>query len=168
MKNKKKYVMLTLAAVISFILITVGVTYSFFAYIKEGTTDNTIKAGSISFIYEEVNKMGNGIKIEDALPTSDTEGKASTNYFDFKVTSTTAATLDIPYEITTRITDGSDDISQYIKLYLTKVNGTTEQQVLLSMYDDLSDSTNRLAQPYGDKTLYFNEIPVGAVDYIEN
>ena len=166
--NKKKYLVLTLISVIAFILITIGVTYSFFSYIGLGATDNTIKAGSISFIYEETNKMGNGIKIEDALPTSDTEGKESSNYFDFKVTSSTGSTITIPYEITARVSEDSDNLSDYVKLYLTKVNGNSEQQVALSIYSDLSDSTNTLASQFGDKTLYKGEIPVGATDYTEN
>ena len=167
MKNKKKYVMLTLAAVISFILITVGVTYSFFAYIKEGTTDNTIKAGSISFIYEEVNKMGNGIKIEDALPTSDTEGKASTNYFDFKVTSSTASTIAIPYEITARKDKNSDNLDEYVKIYLTKVDGNEEEEKVLSMFNNLEDTEQVLKQGT-EKTLYKSEIPVGVTNYTDN
>ncbi len=166
--NKKKYIVLTIISVLSFILITAGVTYAFFSYIGEGSTENTVESGSIKFIYEEVNKMGNGISITDAMPVSDTEGKASNNYFDFKVTSTTSTTQSIPYEITTRVTEGSDDLSDYVKLYLTKVNGANEQQVALSMYSSLNDSTNTLVQPFGDKTLYNGEIPVGAVNYTEN
>ena len=47
MKNKKKQIIITLVAIISLIVITVGVTYAFFNYAKEGTTDNTIQTGSI-------------------------------------------------------------------------------------------------------------------------
>ena len=46
MKNKKKQITITLVAIISLIVITVGVTYAFFNYAKEGTTDNTIQTGS--------------------------------------------------------------------------------------------------------------------------
>ena len=37
MKNKKKQIIITLVAIISLIVITVGVTYAFFNYAKEGT-----------------------------------------------------------------------------------------------------------------------------------
>ena len=166
--NKKKYIVLTIVSVLAFILITMGVTYSFFSYIGQGSTENTVESGSINFIYEEVNKNGNGISITDALPVSDSEGKESNNYFDFKVKSSTGTTIAIPYEITARVTEGSDDLSDYVKLYLTKVNGNSEQQVALSIYSDLSDSTNALASQFNDKTLYESEIPVGASDYTEN
>ncbi len=166
--NKRKYIILTVIAVLSFILITVGVTYSFFSYIGIGSTENTVESKSITFIYEEINKMGNGISITDALPISDSEGKSSSNYFDFKVTSTTASTLEIPYEITARKVDGSDNIGDAVKLYLTKVNGNSETQVALSTYDSLTNSTNTLASQYNDKTLYTSTIPVGSSNYVEN
>ncbi len=166
--NKKKYIVLTIVSVLAFILITIGVTYSFFSYIGQGSTENTVESGSINFIYEEVNKNGNGISITDAMPIPDSEGKESNNYFDFKVTSSTGTTIAIPYEITARVSEGSDNLADYVKLYLTKVNGNSEQQVALSIYDDLNDSTNTLASQFGDKTLYTDEIPVGASNYTEN
>ena len=168
MKSKKKYLLLTVLSILSFVLITIGVTYSFFDYFKEGSTENSIEAGSISFIYEEVNKMGNGIKIEDALPVSDSEGKESSNYFDFKITANGSNTIAIPYEITARVTEGSDDISEYVKVYLTKLNGNSEEEKVLSIYSDLDDSTNALARVHSDKTLYTSEVPVGATNYTDN
>ena len=166
MRNKKLYV--SLIAVISLVLITVGITVAFFSYSQDGSTENTVETGSINFIYEEVNKIGNGISIEDAMPVSDADGKAG-SYFDFKVTSNTSVQdIAFPYEITARVVDGSDDLSDYVKVYLTKVSGNSEEEKVLSIYSDLSDSTNTLAQQYGDKTLYESEIPAGARNYVEN
>ena len=51
--NKKKSLILSLVGVLSLVLITAGVTYAFFNYAKEGTTENTITTGTITFIYEE-------------------------------------------------------------------------------------------------------------------
>ena len=48
MKNKKKQIIITLIAIISLIVITVGVTYAFFNYAKEGTIDNTLQIGRAS------------------------------------------------------------------------------------------------------------------------
>ena len=75
MKNKKKQIIITLIAIISLIVITVGVTYAFFNYAKEGTTDNTIKTGSITFLYTEVSGVGKGISLTDAYPVADSIGK---------------------------------------------------------------------------------------------
>ena len=53
MKNKRYAIIIAIVAVLSFVLITAGVTYAFFSYIKTGTTENTIQAGSITFHYDE-------------------------------------------------------------------------------------------------------------------
>ena len=51
MKNKKKQIIIKLIAIISLIVITAGVTYAFFNYAKEGTTNNVVKTGEITFLY---------------------------------------------------------------------------------------------------------------------
>jgi len=89
MKNKKKQIIITLIAIISLIVITVGVTYAFFNYAKEGTTDNTIQTGTITFLYTEVSGVGKGISLTDAYPVADSIGKVQVGegkVFDFKVT----------------------------------------------------------------------------------
>ena len=75
MKNNKKTVIVTLVAIISLIVITVGVTYAFFNYAKIGTTDNTIKTGTITFLYTEVSGVGKGISLTEAYPVTDSIGK---------------------------------------------------------------------------------------------
>ena len=110
--NKKKNLILTLLAVLTVILITGGVTYAFFSYAKTGTTDNLITTGSITFLYTEVDGVGNGISIQNAFPISDDKGKVLTKtneYFDFKVTSKTGNDK-IPYEVTARKSIDSDNI----------------------------------------------------------
>ena len=64
--SKKKQVLLTLIAIISLIVITIGVTYAFFNYAKEGTTDNVVKTGGITFLYTEVRGVGKGISLTEA------------------------------------------------------------------------------------------------------
>ena len=91
MKNsKKKQIFLTLIAVLSLVLMTVGVSYSLFTYSKTGVTDNIVKTGKINFLYTEVSGIGKGISLTDAFPISDEEGKLQTGegkVFDFKITS---------------------------------------------------------------------------------
>ena len=96
MKNKKKQIIITLVAIISLIVITVGVTYAFFNYAKEGTTDNTIQTGSITFLYTEVSGVGKGISLTEAYPVADSIGKVQVGegkVFDFKVTSNIEMTI---------------------------------------------------------------------------
>ena len=56
--NKKRTTTIMLLLFLSIILITIGVTYAFFNYAKEGTTENTVKTGSITFLYTEVSGVG--------------------------------------------------------------------------------------------------------------
>ena len=138
MKNKKKQIIITLVAIISLIVITVGVTYAFFNYAKEGTTDNTIQTGTITFLYTEVSGVGKGISLTEAYPVADSIGKVQVGegkVFDFKVTSNISMNSSIGYQVTARKKTGSTLANSAVKVYLTEVNGT-EQELLLSKYSE--------------------------------
>ena len=127
MKNNKKTVIVTLVAIISLIVITVGVTYAFFNYAKEGATDNTIQTGSITFLYTEVSGVGKGISLTEAYPVADSIGKVQVGegkIFDFKVTSNISMNSNIGYQVTARNKTGSTLANSAVKVYLTEVNGT--------------------------------------------
>ena len=167
MKFKNRKSLVAIFAVAGLLFITAGVSYAFFSYSRNGTTSNTIESGVIKFIYNESSRVGNGISLTDAMPMPDSVGKAQDKYFDFSVTGT-SGTAKIDYEITARKTAGSDNLDEYVKMYLTGVNGNNETQKVLSIYDDLNDSTNQLAQNHTEKTLYRGSIPAGATNYTEN
>ena len=61
--------------VLSIALITLGVTYAFFRYSDSGVMQNSVQAGTIKFIYNESNREGNGISLEEALPMSEEQQK---------------------------------------------------------------------------------------------
>jgi len=166
--KKNKNLILTLLAVLTVIIITGGVTYAFFSYTGEGTTDNVLTTDTITFLYTEVDGVGNGIKIENAFPISDEKGKVLTGegeYFDFKVTSKTASTIAIPYEVTARKSKTSDDIDEYIRIYLTK--GETNEEVLLDNYGNLTQTENISVDKYTEKTIYTDIVPMNEIDYEE-
>ena len=121
MENKKKKstgLLLSILGVISLILITAGVTYAFFSYAKQGTTENTIRTGTITFVYNE--KTSTGLTIENALPQSDATGMAdNANGFEFTVTSKTPSTAYIDYIVTARMKADSTLPQDQVKLYLT-------------------------------------------------
>lgn len=124
MNKKSTGLLLSILGVLSLVLITAGVTYAFFSYAKEGTTENTISTGTITFYYDELEESGSSISITDALPMSDTDGKttltAAGQYFDFKVTSTVSGKANIPYTVTVRKnTEESTLANDQVKIYLT-------------------------------------------------
>ena len=170
MKNKKKQIIITLIAIISLIVITVGVTYAFFNYAKEGTTDNTIKTGSITFLYTEVSGVGKGISLTEAYPVADSIGKVQVGegkIFDFKVTSNISMNSNIGYQVTARKKTGSTLANSAVKVYLTEVNGT-EQELLLSKYSELSQTDRVDANKYTEKVLYESRVPANTSNYEKN
>ena len=170
MKNKKKQIIVTLVAIISLIVITVGVTYAFFNYAKEGTTDNTIKTGSITFLYTEVSGVGKGISLTEAYPVSDSIGKVQVGegkIFDFKVTSNISMNSNIGYQVTARKKTGSTLANSAVKVYLTEVNGT-EQELLLSKYSELSQTDKVDISKYDERILYEGTVPANTSNYEKN
>ena len=166
--NKIKQMLLTILGIIGLIVITGGVTYAFFNYAKEGTTDNTVTTGTITFLYTEVSGVGKGISINDAFPIPDEQGKAQTGegkVFDFKVTSKTASSTSIPYEVTARKKTGSNLDESAVKLYLTKVSGENEEQVLLDNYSNLNPTSKVDASKYTEKTIYLGSVPANSTNY---
>jgi len=169
MKNifKSKKTLVAVLATLGIILTTLGITVAWFSYSGNGTRENSISSGSITFIYEENEDVGNGILLEDAMPMPDSYGKAQNDWFDFKVKSSSGK-ANIPYEITLRKTAGSDDIGDSVKVYLTKVNGSNEEEKVLSIYNSLANSTNEIASINNEKTLYKSSIPAEAKNYTDN
>ena len=170
MKNKKKQIIITLIAIISLIVITVGVTYAFFNYAKEGTTDNVVKTGGITFLYTEVSGVGKGISLTEAYPVSDSIGKVQVGegkVFDFKVTSNIEMNSSIGYQVTARKKTGSTLANSAVKVYLTEVNGT-EQELLLSKYSELDQTDKVDSSKYDERILYEATVPANTANYEKN
>ena len=170
MKNKKKQIIITLIAIISLIVITVGVTYAFFNYAKEGTTDNVVKTGEITFLYTEVSGVGKGISLTEAYPVADSIGKVQVGegkVFDFKVTSNISMNSSIGYQVTARKKTGSTLANSAVKVYLTEVNGT-EQELLLSKYSELDQTDKVDSSKYDERILYEGTVPANTSNYEKN
>ena len=179
--NKKKTtgIVLSVIGVLALISITAGVTIAFFSYAKEGTTENTITTGTITFLYDEKEAAGNGIKITEALPMSDTDGKAlagDNNVFNFTVTANTTSKTAIPYEVTARMKADSDkDLQDKVKLYLTTVNGGAETAAPLTVNGDVVKTFANLTQTSKvgtdvaiEKTIYNGEVPASSTNYSQD
>ena len=169
MKNKKS-LLLSVIAVVMLLVITIGVSYAFFSYTKKGTTENSIKTGTITFLYTEVTGVGKGIKIEDALPMTDEQGKLQTgngNVFEFKITSDTLSNTSIPYEVTARKSSNSTLDEKAVKVYLTEVDGE-ESELLLDNYSNLKETDTNVPEGIVEKTLYKGKVPANTTKYEKN
>ena len=170
---------LLILALFLLIAVTAGVSYAFFNYTRFGTTDNVITTGTITFVYDEKEAVGNGISISDAVPINDSDGmrqEGTNNVFDFMVLATTTGNADVSYEVTARKKATSDDIDSNVKLYLTEIlNDNSEVALPLTMnntvvkkYSELDQTTTAVADGIVEKTIYRDTIAGGTTDYEKN
>ena len=130
--DKKKQLLLSIGLVLILVLMIIGISYAAFKFVGEGKKPNTITTGAITMEYTE---STNTISMTGALPTTDATGKVrltAGEYFDFTIKSNIQGNANINWEITaedvttaTRKIDGKN-----IKLYLTKLNGDNEEEVM--------------------------------------
>ncbi len=118
-KQKRQNTLVAVALLLLLVTLTVGVTYAFFNYAGQGTKENTITTGSLTFVY---NEKGTGITLTNQFPMTDTNGKAlaeAGNVFNFQVTGN-ATGGDIQWEVNaTKVSGTLPD--NMVKVYLTTV-----------------------------------------------
>ncbi len=141
---------------------------------KQGSTINSITTGNLTFYYDEKEAIGNGIQLTNSLPTSDDVGKGmmgSNQVFDFQVVAD-AVGEDIFYEVTMDKQESSTLSGNHVKVYLTTIEGSLEQEVANSMsggevktYTEYDTTEVKDAE---GKTLYQENIPNGTSDYEKN
>lgn len=167
----KKKIAVIILLFLSLIAIFIGISYAIFNYFGEGMTNNAIQTGRVIFSYSDANGGNNGILIEDALPISDEQGKLLADegeYFDFTVSASTTKT-DLIYEITVNKDQASTLPDDWIKVYLTTFDGSSEESTPLTeastgivTYDELQNTTNQLLS---GKTVYYGDVKAGEVAY---
>lgn len=173
--NKKSAIILSILGILSLVLITAGVTYAVFTYTKLGETENTITTGTLRFLYTENTGVGNGISITNALPVSDTVGKAYSTegyVFDFTIEGANSGTEAIPYEITLRKKATSTLDEDVVKVYLTDrttATDVTDETVVLTptLYNALTATTVDVGDNV-EKTLYKTTVPAQDLTYAKN
>ena len=172
---KEKKILIVVFAVLGFILLVTAATYAWFSYAKEGIKGNTIRSGSIKFHYAEGLQ---GISLVDAMPMTDAQGKAQTNYFEFDITSKTSNTVEIPYDITVRRSGTGTNMDGVVKVYLTEVTGTgnnevetpinllTNQNVVtVSQLTTYTNAAVSIDATKNEKKLTTETVPVGSTNY---
>ena len=160
MDNKKKILMMIFLSLFSIAIISLG-TYAIWTSANDLLTgSNTIQSGQVKMSYSESNEIG----MNNALPIKDSEGKALNNYFDFQVLSYIKTRANdntqrkLNYNIVLEPISVDNPLSDSeIKVYLTKVEGSTEtvvvqpttisnlnQYVLKSQEEIFSNKENKL------------------------
>ena len=135
--NRHYWSYLFLFAILLFFCVF-GITYS--VYYDEDE-DHEIDTGQIIFTYSDVGQAGNGILLEDATPIPDAMGKemvGTNQYFDFFVTATTKKSP-VLYKILINKNQNSTLANSNVRLYLTQVMGSYEQEKVLTNFSDLKE-----------------------------
>ena len=167
-KDKKKVLILSIIGLIGLVIVTIGITYAIFTYTKLGTTDNTITTGTLKFLYTENTGVKTGIKLTNALPISDTQGKVldgDNNVFDFSIEATNTGTEAIPYEVTLRKKSTSTLKEDYVKVYLTDRTETTEKEELEPTNFNKLTQTNIDVGSEIEKTIYNGSVDGNTTNY---
>ena len=168
MKNKR--IMISITVIVSLLLVTLGVSFSFFNYMRKGTQENFVTTGNITFIYEETDAKGKGINLEDVYPISDEEGKMlsdSNSVFNFRIKANTMKSQATPYVVTARQGSNTTLDSSVVKMYLTEVNEASETELLLDNYNNLANYSNS-KDGVIDKVLYTDIVSEDTTNYEKN
>ena len=155
--NNKKQLLLSIGLVLILVLMIVGISYAAFKFTGLGKRENTITTGAIMMEYTE---STNTISMTGALPTTDATGKVRLTkgeYFDFTIKSSIQGNANINWEIAAEdITPSSAKkmAGKNIKLYLTKLNGDKEEEVMAPKVYRASTSANtKTGRPSGVMSL---------------
>ena len=125
MENNSKQAILSIVGIAVLVIAVVGVSFAFFTYSKQGTTNNVITTGSIAFEFTETT---NGLTLTNQFPQTVEEGKTNAT-FDFKVTGNIPTTMSpigytvyaVPGDV---VADKTRMKNSEIDFYLTTTGGT--------------------------------------------
>ena len=155
--DKKKQLLLSIGLVLILVLMIVGISYAAFKFTGLGNKPNTITTGAVTMEYEE---STNTISMTGALPTTDATGKVrltAGEYFDFTIKSNIQGNANINWEIAAEDITASSAKKmdgKNIKLYLTKLNGEKEEEVMAPKVYNASTSANtKTGRPSGVMSL---------------
>ena len=155
--DKKKQLLLSIGLVLILVLMIVGISYAAFKFTGLGNKPNTITTGALTMEYEE---STNTISMTGALPTTDATGKVRLTegeYFDFTIKSSIKGNANINWEIAAEdITPSSAKKidGKNIKLYLTKLNGDKEEEVMApKVYNATTSANTKTGRPSGVMSL---------------
>ena len=155
--NNKKQLLLSIGLVLILVLMIVGISYAAFKFVGLGKRENTITTGAITMEYTE---STNTISMIGALPTTDATGKVrltAGEYFDFTIKSSIKGNTNINWEIAAEdITPSSAKkmAGKNIKLYLTKLTGDNEEEVMApKVYNATTSANTKTGRPSGVMSL---------------
>ena len=143
--NSSKQILLSVLGVAILVVAVVGVSFAAFTYTSTENKENVITTGTIDFQYDETTNV---ISIQNAMPMSDTDGKAlkeEGQKFDFSVSADIKGDAKIKYSIAVEkvnVEEGTGESAespkqlgdQYVSFYMSETEnsgGTDKTNVKL-------------------------------------
>lgn len=125
MENNSKQAILSIVGIAVLVIAVVGVSFAFFTYSKQGTTNNVITTGSIAFEFKE---DVNGLTLSNQFPQTIEAGKTN-DTFDFNVTGKIPNTMSpiayTVYAVPGAAVEGKTKLkNSEIDFYVTTTGGT--------------------------------------------
>lgn len=163
--NYRRYVLYFLLFVILLFFSVFSITFSF--YKGDNGENSEIITDQIIFTYSDVDQIGNGINIKDAMPISDDIGKAligRNQYFDFHITSSTG-NHKVLYQLLVNKNQSSTLSNDNVRIYLTNVYGSYENQLVLTNFSELKKKKLNNNTYY---VLYEKVLPKKLVNYSDS
>lgn len=146
-ENSQKKMLLSVLGVAILVVAVIGISFAAYSATFDYGNANSIKTGTIMVSYTEPT---NAINLENAMPMSDTDGKALTGTnktFEFSVSTQATNALTVPYTISLTEVAESTLGDNEVKVYLTKEGDEVLAPTLVS---NLTANAARS----GSKTLY--------------
>ena len=171
-KNMIPFILILIVATGLLLFITFGLSFSMFdshhKHPHPGPGTDT-EVGQIILNYSDVNGKGPGIYVENAMAISDAVGKKITGkgkYFDFTVSGSTS-NIPLRYYILLDIKDNSTLGDKNVKVYLTKMKGTIEEEILDKTYkvNELKDMKFKGEE---NKIIYFKDLDKKDDEFVDN
>ncbi len=141
--NEKKKLVISILGVILLIIAVVSISYAAFNYSKTGQTINSITTSTIVMNYTE---KENGIRLVDAVPMEDANGKVLTgagNVFDFTVSANISGETTINYAITGSKVEGTTLPDHAVKVWLTSADDAI---IELDGVSSLTDDAKKISE----------------------
>jgi len=169
--NNQKYDRVLITTIVmlitSVLFLSFGITFTLYKNFFRGTTNNIIEAGRLAFSYDEETSQFNGVKMNNAFPISDDDGKklnGKNEYFDFSVSaSTTLANID--YQIYAIKQDETTLSDEWVKVYLTLINSEQEGASPLVIADERVLTFKELTGDDNVKLIYNGTVPISNTNY---
>ena len=169
-KDILPFILILIIATGLLLFITIGLSFSMYdSHNKPHGPGTDTDVGKIILNYSDVNGKGPGIYIENAMSISDEIGKKQTGsgkYFDFTVSGSTS-NIPLRYYILLDINDESTLGDKNVKVYLTKVKGTIEEEILDKTYK-VNDLKYIEFKGKENKIIYFKDLTNKDDEFIDN